>query len=48
MLVVGLEVVVVGVVEGRSPGPDSAQRERSGSKEVQKEKDSYQWSMGVV
>ena len=38
MLVVGLVVVVVGVLEGRSPGPDPAQRERSGCKEVQKEK----------
>ena len=49
-LVAGLVVVVVGVVEGRSPGPDPAWRERSGwGKEVQKEKEKcYQWTMMVV
>ena len=42
-------VVVAGVVEGRSPGPDPAQREHSGwGKEVQKEKKKcYQWNMEV-
>jgi len=42
-LVAGLAVVAAGVVEGRSPGLDPAQRERSGwGKEVQKEKKCYQ------